>query len=88
MKNKSLLLGALLVVVVSVSIGAALNSGSPTKWQYKVVGGYLKPGVGGGNDLEPQLRSAGEEGWEAVSWASTNGNNPPYMRVLLKRPGN
>jgi len=79
--TKQLVLGAITALVLC---GCTTTQHTSQKWEYRVVGGYTKPGVGGGPMLEPQLESAGGEGWEAVSWAQA-GDSPPYYRVLLKR---
>jgi hypothetical protein len=64
--------------------GCATTQQTSQKWEYRIAGGYIKPGIVGASMLEPQLESAGGEGWEAVSWGQ-EGGSPPYYRVLLKR---
>ena len=82
---RGIILGALLSGIVLCSIGA-VTRGSRPAWEYRVLGGYTQQlnAPPGASLLDPLLKTAGEEGWEAVSWAQA-GESPPYYRVLLKR---
>ena len=80
----SMIFGALLGGLILFSIGAAEDRRE--RWQYRILGGYTQNlnAPNNGNLLPPLLETAGNEGWEAVSWAQ-DGSSPPYFRVLLKR---
>lgn len=73
----------MLLVALWVSGCATSQNQLSSLWEYRVLSGYTKPGVGRAT-LEEALKSAGDEGWEAVSWTQA-GDSPPYFNVLLKR---
>ena len=80
-----IILSALLSSIILCSIGAA-TKGSRPAWEYRVLGGYAQQlnAPNGASLLDPLLKTAGEDGWEAVSWTQAS-DNPPFYRVLLKR---
>ena len=74
---------ALVSTLAFALVGCATPQRSPSQWEYRVVSGYTKPGFREAQ-LQATLKSAGDEGWEAVSWTRA-GDSQPYFNVLLKR---
>jgi hypothetical protein len=81
---RSMVLGLLLGGLILFSIGATTNKRET--WEYHVLSGYTQNlnSPNNGNFLPSLLETAGNEGWEAVSWTQ-DGSSPPFFRVLLKR---
>jgi hypothetical protein len=65
---KSAFIGALLAVVVTVSVAAA--TGSRTAWDYKIVTGKAFQ-----DELGKAINSSIAEGWEFVSASGPNNEN-------------
>jgi hypothetical protein len=65
---KSALVGALLAVVITLSVAAA--TGSRTAWEYKVVTSSVF-----GDELGKAINSSIAEGWEFVSASGPNNEN-------------
>ena len=79
MKNfdiKSAVVGALLAVVITLSVSAAI--GSRSAWEYKVV-----PGHGFHDELTEAINSSVAEGWEFVSASGPNAEN--WGLAVLRR---
>jgi len=76
---KSLVLGALLAIVIFVSVGAAIDG--PAAWEYKVVTGR----VFGGDKLETVINNHVAQGWQFVS-ASGVGDSSAF--AVMRREKN
>jgi len=76
---KSLVLGALLAIVIFVSVGAAPDG--PSAWEYKVVTGR----VYGGEKLETVINNHVAQGWQFIS-ASGVGDSSGF--AVMRREKN
>jgi len=75
---KSLVLGALLAIVIFVSVGAAPDG--PSAWEYKVVTGR----VYGGEKLETVINNYVAQGWHFIS-ASGVGDSSGFAVMRRER---
>ena len=76
---KSLVLGALLAIVIFVSVGAAPDG--PSAWEYKVVTGRV---YGGGDKLETVINNHVAQGWHFIS-ASGVGDSSGFAVMRRER---
>ena len=74
---KSALVGALLAVVITLSVAAAAT-GSRSAWEYRVV-----TGKGFQDELTKAINSSVAEGWEFVSASGPNAEN--WGLAVLRR---